>query len=367
MVPFPALIVNKDVCLQNIHSMAEKAHRHNLIFRPHFKTHQSAAIGEWYRSEGTTKIAVSSLPMAGYFARNGWKDITLAFPFSIHWIPEINRWPADVTLNLLFDDPAVAAGALHQLSNSHPCFIKVDNGYGRAGIPVLHTEEILHLAGIIHRHPRHSFAGILIHQGDNYHITDPDELLRTHTRHMKGLAGLIKKMKAAYPGTICSWGDTPSCTLAEDFSEIDEIRPGNFVFYDLMQVSAGVCSLQEVAVTLAAPVISVYPDRNRMILHAGAVHLSKEKLEDRPGYDGYGLLTRMKGLIRGEPLPSLKLSALSQEHGIVTGPGSLLSTISPGDILGVIPVHACLTANLMQRYYTTQGEYLSTIHTEPYR
>jgi len=58
--------------------MAARARQFGLHFRPHFKTHQAAALGDLFRAEDVTSITVSSLHMARYFARNGWRDITIA-------------------------------------------------------------------------------------------------------------------------------------------------------------------------------------------------------------------------------------------------------------------------------------------------
>ena len=79
----PTLLVNPVIAQQNIAFMAEKARRQGIRFRPHFKTHQSAAVGEWFRQVGVTAITVSSVDMALYFADHGWDDITIAFPVNI--------------------------------------------------------------------------------------------------------------------------------------------------------------------------------------------------------------------------------------------------------------------------------------------
>ena len=86
----PTLVLNKTVCLRNIELMAEKARRHNLRFRPHFKTHQSVEVGRWFRQKGIRHITVSSVQMAKYFANDGWDDITIAFPFNVNEIDELN-------------------------------------------------------------------------------------------------------------------------------------------------------------------------------------------------------------------------------------------------------------------------------------
>ncbi|HET6557345.1 MAG TPA: amidophosphoribosyltransferase, partial [Prolixibacteraceae bacterium] len=70
----PTLLLSKDIALQNIEAMASKAAKLHMNFRPHFKTHQSAEIGKWFRDAGVKGIAVSSLTMANYFADAGWDD-----------------------------------------------------------------------------------------------------------------------------------------------------------------------------------------------------------------------------------------------------------------------------------------------------
>ena len=99
----PTLILDKDKCIKNIQTMTEKAKQHNLLFRPHFKTHQSRTIGNWFKQAGVDKITVSSLQMANYFA-DDWNDITIAFPTNIRQIGLINSLAKKVTLNLTIEN-----------------------------------------------------------------------------------------------------------------------------------------------------------------------------------------------------------------------------------------------------------------------
>src|SRR6476620_10300974 len=86
----PTLLLDEARCRRNIERMASKARRSNVRFRPHFKTHQSAQIGEWFREAGVNAITVSSVKMAEYFASHGWDDITIAFPANWREIEAIN-------------------------------------------------------------------------------------------------------------------------------------------------------------------------------------------------------------------------------------------------------------------------------------
>ena len=81
--------------------MAEKAAKSNTSFRPHFKTHQSAQIGEWFRQEGVEAITVSSVRMAKYFAANDWGDITIAFPFNVHETKQADELAGKINLLLI--------------------------------------------------------------------------------------------------------------------------------------------------------------------------------------------------------------------------------------------------------------------------
>ena len=64
MITKPTLLIDKKRVLKNIEMMSRKAKDHNLIFRPHFKTHQSLEVGRWFKESGVESITVSSFEMA---------------------------------------------------------------------------------------------------------------------------------------------------------------------------------------------------------------------------------------------------------------------------------------------------------------
>ena len=115
VITTPTLLLNEEVCRRNIKNMADRARRNSVTLRPHFKTHQSHEIGNWFREEGTEKITVSSLRMAQYFARDKWKDILVAFPVNILEIDRINRLSGEINLSLLVDALQFAYHSLLQL------------------------------------------------------------------------------------------------------------------------------------------------------------------------------------------------------------------------------------------------------------
>ena len=124
----PTMLLDERRARRNIAAMAEKARRSGVRFRPHFKTHQSAAVGEWFRAEGVAAITASSLDMALYFADHGWRDIMVAFPANIREMTKINDLAARVRLHLLVDSPATVAAMRLWLTAPVGVWMEVDAG-----------------------------------------------------------------------------------------------------------------------------------------------------------------------------------------------------------------------------------------------
>jgi len=81
-------------------------------------------------------------------------------------------------------------------------------------------------------------------------------------------------------------------------------------------------------------VVGSYPERNSLIIDAGALALSKDLGADPNG--GFGIVCDE----RLQRLP-LKLVSISQEHGKVEGN---VAHVPVGTRLRIVPNHSCLTA-----------------------
>jgi D-serine deaminase-like pyridoxal phosphate-dependent protein len=348
MVAKPTLLIDRNKVIQNITKMNRKAELSGCVFRPHFKTHQSVEIGELFRKKGIEKITVSSVSMAEFFAENGWKDITIAFPVNLREIEKINVLAEKINLNLLVDSAFSTDALFKNLTNSCGFFIEIDNGYHRSGLLPEQSEEIGKIVEISKLTPKLNFKGFLTHAGNTYSAKGKEEILGIMKDSASKLNGLKEKYKTRFPEIIASYGDTPSCSLANDLSAFDEVRPGNFVYYDVMQYHIGSCALDEIAVAVACPVVSVYPERNELVIYGGAVHLSKERIEADNGFKLFGYVVTLTVNGWTDPIPGAYVSSLSQEHGIVKMPGEFISKVKPGELLGVLPIHSCLTADLLK-------------------
>ena len=353
----PTLLLDEQKCRQNIRWMAEKARKSDVTFRPHFKSHQSAVIGEWFREEGVTAITVSSVGMARYFRDAGWNNITVAFPVNLRELDEIDELAGKIHLNLLVNSPGVISDLAGKLRNPVGIFIEIDAGYHRSGLTQINSDLMHIIIDGCTRSNKLEFHGFLSHFGESYDARSPDEIKQIYSHNVNELQQIRCSLKPGQQGII-SVGDTPTCNVLESFTGVDEIRPGNFLFNDVMQIEIGSCTTDQIAICLAAPVVDLYPSRNEVVVYGGSIHLSKERINS-DGHEIFGLVVKLTENGWSQPLEECMVTQLSQEHGILRLDSATMQSLKPGSLIGILPVHACLTADCMKRYLTLDGKQVS--------
>jgi D-serine deaminase-like pyridoxal phosphate-dependent protein len=339
----PTLLINKSILQANLQKMKQKADKHNLELRPHMKTAQLIEVADMAKNIGISKITVSSVSMAQYFANAGYLDICIAFPLNILQIKEIFDLSAKIKLSLIIDQVQTAEILAAKFTEKLNLWIEINTAAHRSGISFQNIALISQILGILKRNPNICFSGFLTHAGHTYAAKDATEILQLHQQELE----VFSKLKKAFSDYLpkISIGDTPSATLSDNFDGIDEIRPGNFMYYDLMQEALGVCKLENIASALAVPVVSVYKERREALIYGGAVHLSKEFIMQKEKKI-FGKVYKTTNNMQWDTTNEIGyVKSISQEHGIIAlNPGK---EIEQGEILAVLPVHSCLTANLM--------------------
>lgn len=348
----PTLIVDKAKVLRNIRRMMDKITQsgNNIRFRPHFKTHQSTETGQWFREQGVSAITVSSVEMAVFFASQGWKDISIGVLLNPLQLPDLNNFDPSVTLHVLVDTKDTVMTIARELNRPINIWIKIDTGYHRTGIEWHDREEILAAAKAAAPLENITLKGLFTHSGHSYScrsIQEINDVYHDTVSKMQYIRDFLGR-KGVEEIEI-SAGDTPTASVMDKLYGIDEIRCGNFVYYDLMQLTLGTCREEEIAAAAACPVIGRYPQRDEIVIHGGAVHLSKESILHE-GQKMYGLVAMPDENLQhwGPALKHTYVSSLSQEHGIIKTPHEMLNRIKTGDNLMILPVHSCLTANLLK-------------------
>ena len=346
-VTTPAFLVDRAVVARNCARMLEKATASGVAFRPHVKTHKSVEIGRMQHAGVVGWITVSTLAEAEHFARDGFRDMTYAVPIGPDKLARAAALAQRIDRLSVLIDSEDALRALESFAAGHgvlfDVFLKVDCGYHRAGVDP-ESPDSVRLAMALARSESVRFQGLLTHAGHSYHARDVEEIRRVAAEESGSLTRFRALLAAEGLGDARrSIGSTPTAAVVERFSECDEVRPGNYVFFDAFQAAIGSCTLADCAVSVLTTVVGSYPERGTLIVDAGALALSKDAGPDHidPQF-GYGLVCD----VDLHPLP-MRLVALSQEHGKVAA-----STHVPiGTRLRIIPNHSCLTAAMFDVYH----------------
>ena len=347
-------MVNEVIARRNIKRMAAKARKNNVELTPHFKTHQSKHISGWFKDEGIKSITVSSVSMAGYFADNGWQQITIAFPVNILEIKKIAILAAKVQLTLLVTSREQINVLLREIEVYLRILIEIDCGSNRSGVDPDNSNLIGEMITQL-SNSQHHFKGFYSHFGHTYSARSNKEVEQTYTSSKNLLDDLMHRHAYAQP--TLSIGDTPSCSLISNFTDVKSIHAGNFVFYDLTQVAIGSCKEEDIAIALACPVVSKNENRSELIVYGGGVHLSKESLFDRElEQDIYGRPVLLTDNGWSASLPGCFVHSLSQEHGVVRLTKEAFDSIHVGDLIGILPIHSCMTADVMCGYVDLAGK-----------
>ncbi len=346
-LPTPALLLDLDRLDGNLRRMAAKAERLGVALRPHIKTHKCVEVARRQAQQGCRGLTVSTLYEARVFCDHGFDDLTWAFPVILNRIDEAREVAQRCTLRLVVDS-VVAIEALEASRHPFHVWLKVDCGYHRAGVDPA-SPAAGELAGRLDRSPTLLFDGLLTHSGHAYEASSREELVRVAEEERRVMVELARRLRdGGLQVPAVSVGSTPALAAAEQLEGVDEIRPGNYAFYDLSQNRLGSCDAVDCAVTVLASVVSSPPAGGHSVIDAGALALSKDAGPAQLTPQVYGQV--FEDYAAGSLSPETIVDSLSQEHGI-------LSQARPvGSRVRILPTHSCLTVAHFEDYALVQGE-----------
>ncbi|HEY2806621.1 MAG TPA: alanine racemase [Gemmatimonadales bacterium] len=359
-IPTPALLLDSDILVRNIARMSERIRGLGARLRPHIKTHKCIEIGRLQVEHGARGITASTLVEARDFADHGFDDITWAFPLVPGRMDEIVALARRITFRLMVESPE-AADALEQAARAAGIrihtWLEVDCGYHRSGVDPNDPASI-ELARRLGNSKHLVFDGLLTHAGHSYHARDAAERRRVAAEERGNTVAFAAQLREKRIDTpMVSVGSTPSMVAAESLEGVDEARPGNYAFFDYMQVATGVCQPGDVAVSVLTSVVSHQEALPHCIVDAGALAMSKDA---GPAHADMrrGLGPVMTSLTGSAIDPRVDLTHVSQEHGFIGGPrhADVTGRFKVGDKLRIMPNHSCLTAAMFDEYWVTQGD-----------
>ena len=347
----PALVLDHDRVRANARRMSDAAHRHNVRLRPHIKTHKCIEVARIQTEGQDGAITVSTLAEARAFAQNGFADITYAVPIEPgKFADAVEVLRGGTKLNLLTDDAETVRrldAAAGDAGATFDVFVKIDCGTHRVGVEP-HTAEAVDIPRTIADSKNLTFAGILTHAGHSYDAKTPEGIAAVARHERDSMVELAEKLrKEGIDVPTVSIGSTPTMTHIEHLDGIDEIRPGNYIFFDNYQATLGSCSLDDTALTVLTAVIHKDVGRRKLVVDAGAIALSKDRgpVGLDPGC-GYGRVLDITGKDTG-----MRVTGMSQEHGeVAAGESEAFDGLRVGDRLRILANHSCLTAAQHSHY-----------------
>ncbi|MEL7060643.1 MAG: alanine racemase [Acidobacteriota bacterium] len=360
----PALVVDVERLHRNLADMADRCRRLGVRLRPHFKTPKSLVVAALQQHLGAAGFTVSTFAEArDLLDVFGATDVLWAVPLAPTRRDEalaLHRRAAEAgrRLGLLVDARCTIDGLAQAIADSAPmpdvhAWLKIDCGNRRCGVrPDDPAAESL--ARRIHNTRGLRFAGLVSHSGQAYAARGAEALASIAEHERAAMAGAARRLRnAGLDVPTVSVGSTPAMRYARSLKGIDEARPGNYAYFDLMQVRLGACTVDEVAACVRASVISRRDDLEQTVIDAGALSLSRDDA-GAPQRDGFGRILELDSLHdRPADLSSLdalpRIVGLSQEHGHVE---ALLDPLRPIDVL---PIHSCLAVGCHDVVYFAQG------------
>jgi D-serine deaminase-like pyridoxal phosphate-dependent protein len=343
----PALLLDEPRMRRNATRMRERAAALGVSLRPHVKTAKCLEVSLAMCGGSPGPVTVSTLKEADECAAAGFRDITYAVGITANKIPHARRLLAQgVRLSVLLDSVA-AARALVDAMAGHAgeplsVLIEIDTDGHRSGLAP-DAPELLAVAQALVA-PGVRLAGVLTHAGESYHCRDQASLVAMAERERAGAVHAAQRLRAAGHGApVVSVGSTPTALSAQALPGVTELRAGVYVFFDLVMAGVGVCSADDIALSVLTSVIGHQPARGWTLCDAGWMALSRDRgTAAQPVDQAYGLVCDAQGRV----LTDYLVSAVSQEHGTIThrsGDPARWLDVPVGTMLRVLPNHACAT------------------------
>jgi D-serine deaminase-like pyridoxal phosphate-dependent protein len=346
----PSIIVDLDIMDRNLSRMANYAREHNLLLRPHTKTHKIPELAKRQLASGATGITVAKLGEAAVMLDAGITDMLIAYPIvGPEKTTRLARLAEQANITVSLDSEEVARGlseAATREGTKIGVLLEVDVGFERCGLS--HEADVLALARKIADLRGVEFRGLMFfacHFG-----VAPDERAALRMQVNDFLKRTLEVLSdAGLPAAIVSGGSTPTAYEGSLFYAVNEVRPGTYIFNDRNTVAISACTLDDCALSVMVTVVSTAVS-GHAVVDGGSKTFSYDRFQ---GGDGRGF-----GIVKEDP--AAEIERFSEEHGHLNIQRSQ-RRYRIGERLSVIPNHVCTTVNMHDEIYGVRGEHVEEI------
>ena len=357
-LPTPSLLVDRPRMEANIRRLNEQLAGLGVPLRPHLKTCKNIEVAREMLAGHPGGATVSTLAEADYFFAHGITDLLYAVgiaPGKLDGVAE--RMGRGMDLSLILDHPDAAravAEAAKRLGVRFRVLLEVDADGHRAGFQpddagLVESARILEAAGC-------EATGTMVHAGGSYACRDTACIERVAEDERAAAVGAADRLReAGFEAPVVSVGSTPTLHFARDLSGVTEGRAGVHVFQDLVMAGIGVCSVEDIAMSVLTEVIGHKRPEGHLVVDAGWMALSRDRGTAAQAVDqGYGVVCDESGAV----VDDLIVKSTTQEHGIIAprdgnknGASMDPGRFPIGTRLRVLPNHACATGGQHSHFW----------------
>jgi len=349
----PATLIDLDRLEGNIREWQARMSRCGVKFRPHIKTHKIPEIARMQLAAGAVGIVCAKVSEAEPFAAAGIEDICIAYPVvgQTKWrrIAELAKNTKRLTVNC---DCEEAANGLSESAAQSGVSIRVqidiDSGLHRGGISSEDRIAIEGLARKIELLPGLQFGGVTTFRSSGFPGSPPPQDAGYAEGHL--LVDIADRLRAAgIEVHDVTAGSTPTGKWVAEVPGVTEVRAGNYVFNDLMQLDSGVANEDQLALSVLCTVVS-QNGGGRLTIDGGSKTFSGDA-------GGVGTGQIAPAAVARAVDRQIFVERLSEEHGIARTD----KAVKLGEKIRFFPYHACTCANLSDEIIGFRGERVDVV------
>ena len=356
----PCLLLDQSCMLRNVTRLKRRLQALGVPLRPHLKTSKSVDVAKMIVDPTVGAATVSTLREAEEFGSAGISDLLYAVGITPNKLERVAAIRArGINLSVVVDSleaaQAVAAKA-SATSDRIPTLIEVDSDGHRAGIRADEVQRLVEVGRTLHDGGA-ELRGVMTHAGRSYESRTSAEIEAfAEKEKVAAICSATVLRQAGLAAPIVSIGSTPTALFARDLSGITEVRAGTFAFFDLFMSGLGVCTLDEIALSVLTTVVSNQRGKGWILVDAGWMALSRDRgTAKQPVDQGYGLVCD----VLGRPYKDLLMIEANQEQGILairSGSTATLPDLQVGSLVRILPNHACATSSQHRQYKVIETE-----------
>ena len=341
----PAVIVDLDIMERNLSRVGDYCREHQLLLRPHTKTHKIPELAKLQIASGATGITVAKISEAEVMLDAGITDILIAYPIvGPQKTARLAQLAERASITVSLDSEDVARGlseAAAREGTNIRVLIEMNVGFDRCGFS--DEADLLALGKKIAELRGLEFKGLMFFPG-NFGVS-PDERAAMRIQVNDFLKRTLQAFSdAGLPVAIVSGGSTPTAYEGGLFHGVNEVRPGTYIFNDRNTVAVSACRLEDCALSVLVTVVSTAVS-GHAVVDGGSKTFSYDRFQ---GGDGIGF-----GIVKEDP--AAQVEKFSEEHGHMNIQRSE-QRYRVGDRLSIIPNHVCTTVNMHDEIYGVRGE-----------